>query len=63
MATYGTEYGFRTDKMIEEIVQGINSFPAQPEFGRPGDVRHQAHYHQRQAFYRQIRKQRRRRIG
>jgi CRISPR-associated protein Csd1 len=44
------EYGGRTDKMIEEIMQGIENFPTHLSLDDQG-LFAVAYYHQRQAFY------------
>jgi len=44
------EYGGRTDKMIEEIMQGIRNFPAHLSLDDQGMFAI-GYYHQRQAFY------------
>jgi len=44
------EYGGRTDKMIEEIIQGIHKFPTHLSLDDQGMFA-VGYYHQRQAFY------------
>jgi len=44
------EYGRNTDKMIEEIMQGIQEFPAHLSLDDQG-LFAIGYYHQRQAFY------------
>jgi len=44
------EYGGRTDKMIEEIMQGIGKFPSHLSLEDQGTFAI-GYYHQRQAFY------------
>ena len=44
------EYGGRTDKMIEEVMGGINGFPAHLSLDEQGMFA-VGYYHQRQAFY------------
>ena len=44
------EYGFRTDKMIEDIMAGIEKFPAHLSLDDQGMFA-VGYYHQRQAFY------------
>ncbi len=50
------EYGFRTDKMIEEIMGGIEKFPAHLSLDDQGMFAI-GYYHQRQAFYTKTEKQ------
>jgi len=44
------EYGRRSDKMIEEIMQGISEFPAHLSLDDQG-LFAIGYYHQRQAFF------------
>lgn len=50
------EYGYRTDKMIEEVMLGIEKFPAHLSLDDQGMFAI-GYYHQRQAFYAKAEKQ------
>ena len=50
------EYGFRTDKMIEDIMGGIEKFPTHLSLDDQGMFAI-GYYHQRQAFYTKTEKQ------
>ena len=44
------DYGFKSDKLIEEILQGVESFPAHLSLDDQG-LFALGYYHQRQAFF------------
>ena len=44
------EYGGRTDKMIEDVMQGINEFPAHLSLDEQG-IFYIGYYHQRNALF------------
>ena len=50
------EYGGRSDKMIEEVMQGINTFPTHLSLDEQG-IFYIGYYHQRNALFTKIENQ------